>query len=414
MKSIFASTLLLASVLAYDNGIGLKPQMGWNSWNKYGCNITESIMISTAEKIKELGLQDYGYEYIVMDDCYQLHERNSTTHKIVADPKKFPNGIRHLSDKIHELGFKFGMYSSAGKYTCGGYPGSLHYEEIDADTYVNDWNIDFLKYDNCYNEGNSGTPKLSYDRYNVMSQALNDTGKPVFYSLCQWGEDQVWNWGSTLANSWRISGDIYDLFDRYDDRCPCETYECIGLQGFMCSMTNILEKAIPLGQKAGPTNGWNDMDSLEIGNGGMTTDEYRAHFTLWAILKSPLVLGNDVSNMTSDDFEIITNKAIIDINQDNSSPGYRIWKQEVDGGDLHLFTNVLSDNSYVVTLFNSGSESEEDVEMDFADIFINIDDAATKTYNFKELWTNETTTASGSFNATIDSHSIKIWKLTEI
>lgn len=411
MKSLFISSVLLGSAVAYENGLGRTPQMGWNSWNKYGCDINETVIISNAEKIKEMGLQDYGYEYIVVDDCYQLRERDSKTRKIVEDPEKFPHGMRYVADKIHELGFKFGMYSSAGRYTCAGYPGSLYYEDIDADTFANDWDIDYLKYDNCYNEGNSGTPQISYDRYAKMSNALNSTGKPIFYSLCQWGEDQVWNWGSTISNSWRVTGDIYDLFDRYDDNCPCETFDCDSLQGHMCSMTNILEKAIPLGQKASSFDGWNDLDSLEVGNGGMTTDEYKSHFTLWAILKSPLVLGNDVTNMTAVDFDIITNKAIIDINQDNSRPGKRIWKKEVHGGHLHLFTNVLSDNSYAVTIFNSGSQTEE-VEIDFSDIFIHHKNDASNTYNFKELWTNATTTASGSLNATVDSHAIKIWRLS--
>lgn len=222
---------LAATALAYDNGLGLAPQMGWNSWNKYGCNINETIILLTAQKIKELGLLELGYEYVVMDDCYALKERDNSTGKIVADPEKFPNGLLNLSTSLHDMGFKFGMYSSAGKYTCGGYPGSLHHEELDAETFAHDWEIDYLKYDNCYNEGNSGTPQISYERYYNMSAALNATGRPIFYLLCQWGEDQVWNWGSTLANSWRISGDIFDFFDRYDDRCPCQTFDCVGLQG---------------------------------------------------------------------------------------------------------------------------------------------------------------------------------------
>lgn len=399
MKSLLTFGFLITTALSYDNGLGLTPQMGWNSWNKYGCDINETIIINNAEKIKEMGLQDLGYEYIVIDDCYLLHERDSKTKKIVADPEKFPRGMRYVADRIHELGFKFGMYSSAGKYTCGGYPGSLHYEDIDADTFVNDWDIDYLKYDNCYNEGNSGTPKLSYERYEKMSKALNNTGKAVFYSLCQWGEDLVWTWASTIANSWRISGDIYDLFDRYDD--------------YLWSMSNILDRTIPISQLGGPFNGWNDMDSLEVGNGGMSTEEYKSHFTLWAILKSPLVLGNDVTSMSSEDFDIITNKAIIDINQDSSNPGYRVWNSEVEGGFVHLFTNVLSDNSYVVTLFNSGSK-KEDVQMNFGDIFIRNPKDSQKTYNFKELWTNDSFSALGSVDVSIDSHSVKTWRLLNV
>lgn len=395
--------------MAVDNGLGLTPQMGWNSWNKYGCDINETIIIDAAQKMKELGLQDLGYEYIVMDDCYQLHERDPETKKIVADPEKFPNGIKHLTEKIHDLGFKFGMYSSAGRYTCGGYPGSLHYEELDAQTFA-DWEIDYLKYDNCYNEGNSGNAQISYKRYEVMGKALNDTGRPIFYSLCQWGEDNVWDWGNQISNSWRISGDIYDNFDRYDDNCPCETYYCPSLQGYMCSMTNILEKAIPLGQKSG--KGWNDLDSLEVGNGGMTYDEYVSHFTLWAILKSSLVLGNDVTNMTEKDLSIVKNKQIIDINQDSSSPVNRIWKKPVEGGYLHLFSGPMSDGSQVVAVFNSGSQ-EEKADLKFEDIFIRDLEKVHGKYKTIDLWTNETSTIEHEIKTSLKPHSIKIWKFTQ-
>lgn len=180
----------------------------------------------------------------------------------------------------------------------------------------------------------------------------------------------------------------------------------------MCSVTNILEKAVPLGQKAGPFNGWNDLDSLEVGNGGMTTDEYRSHFTLWAILKSPLVLGNDVTNMTQEDFGIITNRQIIAINQDNSSPGYRVLKTPTLSGALHLFTNQLEDDSFVVTLFNSG-DAVNGTTVEFSDIFINSRESMANTYNFTELWTNDTMTARTLFKTSVGKHAVKIWKLEE-
>lgn len=399
---------IVGIVTAYDNGLGNRPQMGWNTWNKYGCNINESVILSTAEKMSELGLKDYGYEYIIIDDCFALKERDNETKQMVIDYLKFPNGMRYVADKVHELGFKFGMYSSAGKYTCAGYPGSLHHEEIDADTFVNEWDIDYLKYDNCFNEGYSGTPRISYERYNKMAEALKNTGKPVFYSLCQWGEDAVWNWGSTVSNSWRISGDIYDNFDKYDDRCPCESYDCDKIPGHMCSMVNIIEKAIPLGQKAGPDYGWNDLDMLEVGNGGMTFEEYKSHFTLWSILKSPLLLGNDVTSMSDEDFGIITNKEVIAVNQDLSSPGNRVTKK--DG--VSVFVNVLSDGSFVVTVFNSRNDKKE-VLIDFEDVFMTNKGFLNSSFNSKDLWTNETSVVKGNFNVTVDPHAVKIWKWTE-
>lgn len=184
-----------------------------------------------------------------------------------------------MVDSIHDLGLKFSFYFSAGRYTPGRYPGSLHNEQLDVQTFA-DCGVDYLKYDNCYNDGNSGTAQISYRRYDKMAKALNATGRSIFYSLCQWGEGSVCNLGFTVSNSWRISGGVYDIFDRYDDCCPCKTFECPGLLGDKYSMTNILEKAVRLFEKVSIGHGWNDLDGLEVGNGGMTYDKYVSHFTL--------------------------------------------------------------------------------------------------------------------------------------
>ena len=191
---------------------------------------------------------------------------------------KFPSGIPSLASQIHSMGLGFGMYSSAGKYTCAQYAGSLGMEKQDAQTFAY-WGVDYLKYDNCYNEGQEGTALISYNRYKAMSDALNATGRPILYSMCQWGQDNPWDWAQTIANSWRMSGDIYDSFDRPDARCPCTTYEC-SLQGFHCSVMNILNKAAPILNKGQP-GAWNDLDALEVGNSGMTDDEYKTHFSMW-------------------------------------------------------------------------------------------------------------------------------------
>ncbi|MBW0526685.1 hypothetical protein O181_066400, partial [Austropuccinia psidii MF-1] len=262
---------LVGFVWGLDNGLAVTPAMGWNTWNRYGCDINEGLILSAAQAIKAEGLDKLGYIYINIDDCWQAPSRGPAKVPL-ADPQKFPNGIKYLADRIHQLGLKIGIYSDAGIYTCGKRFGSLNYEEIDAKAYA-EWGIDYLKYDNCYNDGQSGTPSISANRYKTMQKALNATGRPILYSLCQWGEDSVWNWGSTVANSWRMSGDIYDNFDRPDDRCPCQdSITPCSLAGFHCSVMNILEKAAGLGQKAG-SGGWNDLDMLEVGNGGMTYDE---------------------------------------------------------------------------------------------------------------------------------------------
>ena len=211
-----------------------------------------------------------------MDDCWSDGRFENNTLK--PNATKFPDGIGSLADKIHGKGLKWGMYSSAGRYTCAEYVASIDHEVDDAKTFAS-WGVDYLKYDNCYNEGREGTSKLSFDRYKAMSDALNATGRPIFYGMCNWGTDHPWNWASTIANSWRISGDIYDSFDRADPRCPCTTWDC-GLPGFHCSIMNILNKVAPIVDKGRP-GGWNDLDSLEVGNSGMTDTEYVTHMTMW-------------------------------------------------------------------------------------------------------------------------------------
>ncbi|KAK4557099.1 hypothetical protein LTR86_006080 [Recurvomyces mirabilis] len=201
------------------DGLAVTPQMRWDNWNAYGCDVSESLLLGTARRMVELGMRDAGYYYVVLDDCWSAGRSSNGT--LQPDTTKFPNGMKHVADQIHALGLGFGMYSSAGTYTCGQYAGSLGYETVDADTFAG-WGVDYLKYDNCYNEGQSGSPNISYERYNRMSVALNNTGRQMIYGMCNWGEDQTYNWATQLANSSRATGDIYDSFGRPDPACPCE------------------------------------------------------------------------------------------------------------------------------------------------------------------------------------------------
>lgn len=415
---VLLSSLRWTAVLAADNGLAITPQMGWNTWNHFGCDISEDTILSAAQAIIANNLTDFGYEYVIMDDCWHAPSRDNQTGAPVADPAKFPNGIKDLSDKIHAMGLKFGIYSDAGTYTCGGRFGSLGYEDIDAKTYA-EWGVDYLKYDNCYNEGLSGTPHISHERYANMSRALNATGRPILYSMCNWGEDGPWNFAQNIANSWRISGDIMDNFDRYDDRCPCTSVIDCKLPGFHCAMTRIIDFAAPVGQKAGPGH-WNDLDMLEIGNGGMTLDEYVTHFSMWSILKSPLILGNDVTNMTNETLTIITNKAIIDINQDAAgSPANRMWKRSVDeGGDLSLWAGSLVNNTFVFALLNTAPAAQT-VQVDFADVFFDQGKVyQTQPYEVFDLWQKDDEGTwgksigiiQGGMNVTIGVHQTKVWK----
>eukprot|EP00826_Nyctotherus_ovalis_P062907 TRINITY_DN9182_c0_g3_i1.p1 TRINITY_DN9182_c0_g3~~TRINITY_DN9182_c0_g3_i1.p1 ORF type:complete len:389 (+),score=79.14 TRINITY_DN9182_c0_g3_i1:95-1261(+) len=279
--------LFVASVLALDNGLGLTPPLGFNTWNHFGCNINETIIYDTIDAIVNLGLRELGYIYVNIDDCWMEKSRGHND-ELVYDRKRFPNGIKVLADYAHQQGLKLGIYSSAGALTCQKLAASLGKEYIDAITWAN-WGIDYLKYDNCNHNGIS-----AYERYTRMRDALNKTGRYIYYSICNWGQEDVWEWGPAVGNSWRTTGDIRDYFD---------------------SVRDIYEKNVRVA-KFGKKGGWNDPDMLEVGNGGMTVTEYKTHFTLWAMAKSPLLIGCDLKKIKSEHLEILKNKDIIALNQD--------------------------------------------------------------------------------------------------
>ncbi len=260
--------------------------MGWNSWNKFGCNINEQLIYDTIDALVDTGLAKAGYNYINLDDCWQS-DRNEDGI-IVPDPVAFPNGIKPLADYAHSRGLLFGLYSDAGFKTCAGRPGSLGYEEIDAKTYE-EWGVDYLKYDNCNTDGTD--PEV---RYPVMRDALLNISRPIFYSMCEWGVNDPATWAKNVSNSWRTTGDITDNWN---------------------SMMTIIDINDKWADYAGP-GGWNDPDMLEVGNGKMTTEEYKVHFGLWALSKAPLLIGCDITAMSNETFDILTNPEVIAVNQD--------------------------------------------------------------------------------------------------
>ncbi|SCU79803.1 LANO_0A07536g1_1 [Lachancea nothofagi CBS 11611] len=387
-----------ASINSY-NGLGLTPQMGWDNWNAFACEVNEELLLGTSEKIVQLGLRDLGYKYVILDDCWS--SGRAANGSLVADSKKFPNGMKHVADELHGKDLLFGMYSSAGEYTCGGYPGSLDHEDADATSFAS-WDVDYLKYDNCFNRGQFGTPETSFKRYKAMSDALNKTGRPIFYSLCNWGQDLTSYWGSAISNSWRISGDITASFDRPDSRCPCDEddYDC-KLPGFHCSIMNILGKAAPMGQNAGP-GGWNDLDCLEVGVGSLTDDEEVAHFSMWSIVKSPLVIGADVNKLDSTSYSVYANPAVIAINQDPAGvPATRIWRKQVpqvDGngkGEIQLWSGPLDNGDQVVALLN-GASIPMTMTAKVDDIFIDSDEVSVSSWIAYDLWANRLANSTAS------------------
>ncbi|KAL3425744.1 glycoside hydrolase family 27 protein [Phlyctema vagabunda] len=393
--------LVGSGTAASYNGLAVTPQMGWDNWNAFGCDVSEELLKQHAELIVDYGLKDLGYQYVVLDDCWSVGRNTSHNDSLIADPEKFPRGMAAVAEDIHSLGLKFGMYSDAGKYTCGGYAGSLGYETIDAQTFA-DWGVDYLKYDNCYNEGQAGNQLISRNRYKVMSDALNATGRPILYSLCNWGEDSPWNFASTLANSWRITGDITDAWDKIDARCPCDGIDAFNcaLPGFHCSVANIANKASFVVSKAQP-GGWNDLDMLEVGNGAMTDAEYVAHFSLWAAVKSPLIMGNDIRKISPADLAILSNAAVIAVNQDPlGNSAARRYIHPAAGSDFtaqvwsgNLKSTTGGDYNDMVILLVNGESTPQVINATLVDIFSDSGLAGTAkqvsmAWEVRDLWAN--------------------------
>src|SRR5690242_395714 len=335
--------LMVPSLLsAQDKGLARTPPMGWNSWNKFGCNVSEDLIRQMADAMAKSGMKDAGYQYVVIDDCWQV-ERDKAGN-IVPDPKRFSSGIKALADHVHSLGLKFGIYSDAGSMTCAKRPGSLGHEYQDALQYAA-WGVDYLKYDLC-----NTTTQDAQAAYALIRNALNSTGRPIVLSICEWGTAKPWLWGEKVGgNLWRTTGDIRDQWESKD-------HHHLG-------MLDILDLQVGIESYAGPGH-WNDPDMLEVGNGGMTTEEYRAHFSLWSILAAPLIAGNDLRDMKPEIHDILTNKEVIAVNQD---PLGREGERVAKNGDLEVWAKQLKDGSRAVILLNRG-ESEQEITANWEDL----------------------------------------------
>jgi alpha-galactosidase len=317
-----------------SEGLALTPPMGWNSWNKFGCDVREELIRQTADAMVKSGMKDAGYQFVVIDDCWQVSRDKEGN--IVADPQRFPSGIKALADYVHSLGLKFGIYSDAGSKTCAGRPASLGHEYQDARQYAA-WGVDYLKYDWC----NTGTQDARA-AYALIREALNASGRPIVLSICEWGTAKPWLWGKEVGgNLWRTTGDITDQWD--------------GKKDGSLGMLTILDLQVGLDSFAGPGH-WNDPDMLEVGNGGMSDTEYRSHFSLWSILAAPLIAGNDLRNMRPEIREILTNKDVVAIDQD---PLGREGKRVRKDGDVEVWAKELKDGSRAVVLLNRGSAEKQ-------------------------------------------------------
>ena len=307
------------------DGLAPTPPMGWNSWNKFGCKIDEQLIRETADAMVTSGMKDAGYKYVNIDDCWEAPERDASGN-LVTDSSRFPHGMKALADYVHAKGLKLGIYSSAGTGTCEGRPASLDHETADAKQFAA-WGIDYLKYDNCNNQ-----KRPALERYKAMGDALKATGRPIVFSLCEWGQNKPWEWGKTVGgNLWRTTGDI-------SDRWP--------------SVMRLLDLQVGLEKYSGP-NAWNDPDMLEVGNGRMTQTEYVSHFSLWALLNAPLIAGNDLRSMNDSTKRILMNKEVIAVDQDwGGQQGSKLR----DDGELEVWAKPMSNGDKAVVLLNrSGS-----------------------------------------------------------
>ncbi len=378
MKTFILVVFLIAASLeagAVDSGVAMTPPMGWNSWNHFACKVTADDVRSAADAIASNGMKDAGYTYVNIDDCWQ--GTRDEQGRIRAN-QKF-HDMKALVDYVHAKGLKIGIYSSPGPKTCAGYEGSYGHEEQDAQQYT-DWGFDYLKYDWCSAE-KVYQPSQMQEVYNKMHDALARMGRPIVFSLCQYGYARVWQWGAAVGgNLWRTTEDISDHFDRMS----VIGFDQDGLESF-----------------AGPGH-WNDPDMLEVGNGGMNHDEYTTHMSLWVLLAAPLLAGNDLSKMTPETLDLLTNKEVIAVDQDAKGvQGHRVAQE----GPLEVWAKPLADGGIAVGLFNRG-ESGNPVIIRFKDIGI---EGSAKVRN---LWMHKDLGSfNGSYTAEIPRHGAVLIKI---
>ncbi|MCX4536845.1 NPCBM/NEW2 domain-containing protein [Streptomyces sp. NBC_00841] len=354
-----------------DNGLALTPPMGFNNWNSTHCRaeFNEAMVKGIADIFVEKGLKDAGYQYVNLDDCWAKPQRNADG-KLEADPVRFPNGIKAVADYVHSKGLKLGIYTSAGTKTCDsvGLPGALGHEYSDAQQFA-DWGVDYLKYDNCNNQGVDAKK-----RYTTMRDALEATGRPIVYSICEWGQNKPWEWAADVGNLWRTTGDISDSWG---------------------SMLSIMKQNLPLAAAAGPGH-WNDPDMLEVGNGGMTDTEYRTHFSMWSVMAAPLLIGSDLRKATPETFEILSNQEVIAVDQDPLGKQGAVVSST---GGRWVVAKEMKDGSRVVALFNETGSAQR-ISTTAKEAGLPEADA----YTTRDLWQHTTYNTAGGISATVPAH----------
>jgi alpha-galactosidase len=357
--------------------VALTPPMGWNSWNHFACDVSESLIRETADAMVSSGMRDAGYRYVVIDDCWQVSRDASGT--IVADAQRFPHGIKALADYVHSKGLGFGIYTDAGTKTCQGRPGTLGFEERDARTYAS-WGVDYVKEDWCNASG-----LVAPVQYEKFRRALDRTGRSIVLSICEWGSNQPWEWAPRIGNLWRTTDDIGDNW---------------------ASMLSNLDQSAQHSTVARP-GAWNDPDMLEIGNGGMSADEYRAHMSLWAMQAAPLIAGNDLRSMSAETKEILTNREVIAVDQD--SLGAQGILVSSGPPERQAWAKPLRDGSRAVVLLNRAT-TPDTITVSFARAGLRGDSATVR-----DLWRHSDLGRFGrSYRTVVGGHNAVMLRVTPV
>lgn len=399
MKKLVTGILVLLVSYTYAQkfeGLVLTPPMGWNTWNTFQTRIDEQLVKQTADYFVSSGMKDAGYTFIVLDDGWMTRKRDSISGDLVPDPKKFPSGMKAVTDYVHSKGLKFGLYNCGGTKTCAGYPGSHGYEEQDARLYAS-WGIDYLKYDWCNSEGLNAV-----ESYTKMSKALRAAGYPIVFSLCEWGSTKPWTWAKEVGHLWRTTGDIGNVFD------GLKKYPTWHSNGVM----TIVDLQESLYEHAGPGH-WNDPDMLEVGN-GQTQAEDRTHFSVWCMMAAPLMAGNDIRNMSKETLSILTDKDAIAIDQDALGiQGFRYSNTD----SLQVWFKPLQNDEWAVCFINRSGVPKK-IAFHWKKEKVNhkpsqrIFDASTQRYKLYNVWKkqNEGTTAT-PLSATLAAHDVLLFRL---
>ncbi|MDN3580062.1 glycoside hydrolase family 27 protein [Mucilaginibacter flavus] len=383
--------------IAKANNLAPTPPMGWNTWNTFQTKIDEPLLKGMVDAYVSSGMRDAGYRYFVLDDGWMSMERDKNGD-LVADPKKFPKGMKAFADYVHAKGLKFGIYNCAGSKTCAGYPGSRGHEYQDARLYAS-FGVDFLKYDWCNTDSLNAR-----EAYITMSQALKASGRQIVFSLCEWGNHQPWLWAGGVGELYRNTGDITASFDKNKNYGSWSAL----------SVMSILDKQVNIGKYNGP-NHWNDPDMLEVGN-GMSFNEDKAHFSLWCMLSAPLAAGNDLRNMSPQTQSILTNKEAIAIDQDALGiAATRIYQAD----SLEVWAKPLANNQLAVCFLNRSTVAK-DVAYKWQEHTINNEegklnaDFAQAVYKLHDVWTKKDIgTTKKEFKQTLAGHSVVMLRLVK-